>query len=167
MYYHAADMHPFFESLEHNSWIMWVDSNVVLSLALEIMHYSGFFLLVGSTVVVDLRVMGLAGKREPVTQFAAQLFPWMWTGLAMALFSGFFMFAGDAGDFAQASVFRLKILWVIVAVIVGAFVQSKVPKWGQLPAIPMGAKLVAFISLVLWIGAILVSVEVPAISGVG
>jgi hypothetical protein len=167
MYHRAADMHNFFEALEHNPWITRIDSNIVLSLVLEIMHYSGFFLLVGSTVVVDLRVMGLAGRRESVSQLASQLFPWMWTGLAMAVFSGFFMFAGDAGDFAQASVFRLKIVWTIVAVIVGAIVQSKVPKWSELPKIPIGAKAVAFLSLVLWIGAILVSVEVPAISGVG
>jgi|SRR5208282_3570633 hypothetical protein len=155
------------EWLEHNSWIMWVDSSVPLSLILEIMHYTGFFLVVGSTVVLDLRVMGLAAKRQPAAEMAGQLVPWMWTGLAFVVFSGFFMFAGDAPDFYMATVFRIKILVVLVAVIFGAIVQSGIPRWGQLPSIPVGAKLAAFLSLVLWIGAILVSVEVPAISGVG
>jgi hypothetical protein len=163
----AIDMLQFCQWLQHNSWIMWVDSSVPLSLMMEIMHYAGFFLLVGPTVVLDLRVMGLAAKRQPAAEMAAQLVPWMWTGLAFVLFSAFFMFAGDAPDFYMASVFRLKILVVLLAVIVGAIVQSKIPRWGELPAIPFGAKLAAFLSLVLWIGAILVSVEVPAISGVG
>lgn len=156
-----------FRLLEHNSFIMWVDSNVVLSLVLEIMHYSGFFLLVGTTVIVDLRVMGLAGRKEQPSALAEQLVPWMWTGFCMAVFSGFFMFAADAGDFYLAYVFRMKILVVLVALIVGVFVMRRASRWGELPAIPVGAKLMAFVSLVLWIGAILASVEVPAISGVG
>jgi ABC-type uncharacterized transport system permease subunit len=91
----------------------------------------------------------------------------MWTGLAMATISGFFMFSADAADFYLAGTFRIKILVVLVAAIFGAIVQRKASRWGELPSISAGAKLLAFISLVLWIGAILASVEVPAISGVG
>jgi hypothetical protein len=41
-------------------------------------------------------------------------------------------------------------------------VQRNVPKWDRLSAIPPGAKAIALISLVLWFGMILASVEVPA-----
>ena len=155
------DMLHFCEWLEHNSWIIALDSNVPLSLFFEIMHYSGFFLLVGTTV------LGLAGRKESPSAIAEQLVPWMWTGLAMATISGFFMFSADAADFYLAGTFRIKILVVLVAAIFGAIVQRKASRWGELPSISAGAKLLAFISLVLWIGAILASVEVPAISGVG
>lgn len=157
----------FCEWLEHNSWIIALDSNVALSLFFEIMHYSGFFLLVGTTVVMDLRVLGLAGRQESPSAIAEQLVPWMWTGLIMATISGFFMFSSDAADFYLAGTFRIKILVVLVAAMFGAVVQRKAVRWGELPSMSAGAKLVAFISLVLWIGAILASVEVPAISGVG
>ena len=157
----------FCEWLEKNPWIVAVDSSIVMSLILEIAHYSGFFLLVGTTVFVDLRVMGLAGRREPASQLAKQLFPWMWTGLGMAVVSGFFMFAADAQDFYLAGVFRIKMLVVLLAILFGAIVQWKVPGWSELPAMPAGAKLTAFVSLALWVGAILAAVEVPAISGVG
>lgn len=85
----------------------------------------------------------------------------------MAFVSGFFMFSADAADFYLAGTFRIKILVVLLAAILGAMVQRKASRWGELPFISGGAKLMAFISLVLWIGAILASVEVPAISGVG
>jgi len=160
-------MLQFCEWLEHNSWIVWVDSSVVLSLILEILHYSGFFLLVGATAIVDLRVMGLAARRRTPAEVANQLFPWMWAGLVMVVFSGFFMFAGDAGDFYRAITFRIKILVVLVALAFGLIVRGRVPRWSELPSIPAGAKTVAFLSLALWIGAILIAVEVPAISGVG
>ena len=146
---------------------MALDSNVILSLVFEICHYSGFFLLVGTSAVLDLRLMGIAARREPVPQFARQLRPWMWTGLVMVLISGFFMFAGDAVDFYGADTFRIKLLVVLVAVLLGIFVYSKAAAWGEQPSISTGAKLLALLSLVLWIGSILISVEVPAISGVG
>jgi len=160
-------MLQFCEWLEKNPWIMAIDSSIVMSLIFEIMHYSGFFLLVGSTAIVDLRLMGLAARHRTPTDVANQLFPWMWTGLFMVVFSGFFMFAGDAGDFYGAITFRIKILVVLVALTFGLIVRHFVPRWSQFDRVPVGAKIVAFCSLVLWIGAILISVEVPAISGVG
>jgi hypothetical protein len=153
--------------LEQNSFIMWLDSNVVLSLVLEILHYSGFFLIVGTTAIVDLRLLGLAGRKEEPSSLAEQLLPWMWTGVVMAFVSGFFMFAADAADFYEAYTFRFKVLIVLVALAVGVIVYRKARDWGAQPSISIGAKFVAFVSLVLWVGAILASVEVPAISGVG
>ena len=170
MYYRAGEtlrMLQFCHWLERNSFILWLDSNVVLSLVLEILHYSGFFLLVGTTAIVDLRVMGLAGRKELPSGLAEQLRPWMWTGFCMALFSGFFMFAADAADFYLADWFRYKIIVVVVAIIVGALMFRKVRASGESQNLPAPMKLAALVSLVLWIGAILVSVEVPAISGVG
>jgi uncharacterized membrane protein SirB2 len=153
--------------LEQNSLILWLDSNVILSLVLEIMHYSGFFLLVGTTAIVDLRVMGLAGRKEPAPELAAQLYPWMWTGFCMALFSGFFMFSADAVDFYQADWFRYKVIVVILALIIGVLLFRKVRRSAEAQSFSGAVRLAALVSLVFWIGAILVSVEVPAISGVG
>lgn len=153
--------------LQHNSWLLAVNSSVPISAALEAAHYAGFFLLVGSTAIVDLRLMAVAGRRFSPSALAGQLFPWAWTGFAFTLVSGFFMFSGDAVDFYRAPIFRLKLLVILLAALFGLLVQWKAPQWDRAPAIPAGAKVAAFLSLALWIGAILASVEVPAISGVG
>lgn len=155
------------EWLEHNSWIVAINSSVVLSAILEVAHYGGFFLLVGSIAIVDLRILGLAARRHTAASLAEQLFPWMWTGLVSAFLSGFIMFAGDATDFSRATVFRLKILVVLLALVMAIVVQRSVPRWDRAPSMPVGARVVAFVSLALWIGAILAAVEVPAISGIG
>lgn len=160
-------MLQFCKWLAQNSFIVWVDTNVVLSLVLEIVHYSGFFLLVGTTAIVNLRVLGLAGRNEPAAGLAEELRPWMWTGFCMALFSGFFMFAADAPDFYLATWFRYKIIVVLVSIVVGALMFRWVRGTGDAQGFSAAARFAALVSLVLWIGAILVSVEVPAISGVG
>ena len=58
----------------------------------------------------------------------------------MAFVSGFFMFSADAADFYLAGTFRIKILVVLLAAILGAMVQRKASRWGELPSISGGAK---------------------------
>ncbi len=157
----------FCEALQHSSWIIALDSSVTITTAFELCHYAGFFLLVGSIALIDLRVLGIAGRGQTPTAMAEQLFPWMWVGFVFALISGFFMFAGDAVDFYGASFFRLKILAFIVALVVGIAVQWQVPRWDRQGSISFGPKIVALISLLLWVATILLAVEVPAINGVG
>ena len=153
--------------LEHNSIIVALSDSVVFYELLELLHFTGFFLLVGTIAILDLRAMGVASRKQGLAALAEQLFPWMWLGLLLAFASGFLMFAGDATDFALASLFRVKLLIIALAVIVGLIVQWNAARWGRMEAIPFGAKLLAFVSLLLWVSAILAAVEVPALSGVG
>jgi uncharacterized membrane protein YbaN (DUF454 family) len=55
----------------------------------------------------------------------------------------------------------------LLAVLANIIVQQKVRTWNKLPAMPAWAKLVAFASICLWVGAIIAGVEVPALTGVG
>jgi len=160
-------MHQFCEALQHNSWIIALNSSIPITSFFEVCHYAGFFLLVGSIALVDLRVLGVAGRRQTATAMAEQLFPWMWTGLILAVISGFLMFAGDAIDFYGASLFRTKMLLLVIALAVGIVVQWQVPRWERRGTISLGAKAVALLSLLLWIATILSALEVAAINGVG
>lgn len=155
------------EALQNSSWIVAMNSSVVITSIFEVCHYAGFFLVVGSIALVDLRVLGVAGRGQTATVMAEQLFPWMWTGVVFAFVSGFLMFAGDATDFYGASLFRVKMLVLLAALVVGIFVQWQVPRWDRRPAMSLGAKSIALFSLLLWIAVILAALEVPAINGVG
>jgi uncharacterized membrane protein len=150
------------------TWLIaWIANSVVMSTLVELTHYFSLFLLVGSIVIVDLRIMGLAARRRNATQLAGDLFPLMWAGLVLNFLSGFLLFAGDAATFWVNWVFHIKLTVVLVAVIFGIIVQWNVPRWDRPSGIPIGAKLLAFVSLVLWIGSILAAVEVPALTSVG
>ena len=46
-------------------------------------------------------------------------------------------------------------------------VQWRIPAWDQSPVLPARAKILGLLSLLFWVGAILMGVEVPAISGIG
>jgi hypothetical protein len=53
----------------------------------------------------------VAARKRNVGELAGQLFRWAWIGFVLAIISGFFMFATDAGDWAPSPVFhRQKLL---------------------------------------------------------
>ena len=151
----------FCERLQHASWVAAINNSIVASVVVELTHYFSFFLLTGTSVMVDLRLLGLAGRRQNVTQLADQLFPLMGAGLAFSVLSGFILFAGDATTFFPNPVFRAKLIALLLAVVLTAIVQWTVHQGHDAPVIPIRSKLVAWLSLMLWIGVILAAVEIP------
>jgi len=148
--------------LEHLPWVVELTGNAVQISIVWLFHFLGYFLVVGTTTIVDLRILGLAGKGQNLDKLAKQLFPWTWLGLLFVTVSGFLMFAGYAGQFFPAGVFWVKIAVFVVAIIFGVIVQRNVPRWSSMASIPSSAKAIALISIILWFGMILASVEVPA-----
>ena len=155
------------EWLQHNSVVVVLNGTAWTAAATEVVHYFSMFVLVGSIAIVDLRVLGVAARSQSASLLAERLFPWMWAALALNVLSGFLMFAGAALSYIPNSTFHVKVTVVLLAVVFGVIVQWGVPKWDHLPAIPAWAKLVALVSLLLWVGAIIAGVEVPALSGIG
>ncbi|MFZ0979727.1 MAG: DUF6644 family protein [Candidatus Acidiferrales bacterium] len=153
--------------LAHTTLIRWLNDSVVISTFVEVLHYFSMFLLVGSIVLVDLRLIGVAAKRRNATELANDLFPIMWVGLALNFLSGFILYAGGAPDYYGNHWFYLKLAVILAAVIFGIMVQANVKKWDRPAGIPASAKLLAFVSLALWIVSIWAAVEVPALTGVG
>jgi len=117
--------------------------------------------------VVDLRVMGVAARKRNLAELSDQVYPWAWTGLALAIISGFFMFATDAGDWAPDRVFHVKLAMIGISLVLAILVQVWVPKWSAAPEIPMWAKILAAVALLFWIGTILSASEIPAMEGLG
>lgn len=150
------------EWLEQIPWIVTITNSAVLISLVWLVHYIGFFLLVGTTAFVDLRILGAAARNQKLAPLAGQLFPFAWTGLGMVIVSGFIMFAGQATTFYPTAVFRIKMGMVLLAFVFGVIVQRKSLIWDRAPSIPTAAKWLAFASLALWIGAILAGLEVPA-----
>ena len=155
------------DKLQDNSIIVALTSTGWTAAGLAILHYYSMFVLVGSMAIVDLRVLGLMGRDESASAMARRIFPWIWASLAVNLLSGFVMFAGDATAYVPTHSFQFKILVVLMAILFGALLHWRIPSADKPAELPAGAKVIAGISLLLWVGAILMGVEVPAISHIG
>lgn len=146
--------------IEHASWVLALDDRPTLEVSCFVIHYFCVFLVVGTSAVVDLRLAGLAVPRLNAAAIAEGLFPWTWTGLVLGSVTGFLMFVPEASGFFSAPAFFIKLALVVVAVVVGVIVQKKACRWGQAPALPLSAKLMALLSLALWVGVVLAAVEI-------
>lgn len=155
------------EALEQTGWVKTLGSTGWMYSTVAVTHYLTMFWCIGSIAVVDLRVMGIAARRRSLGELAEQLFPWAWIGFALAVIFGFLMFATDAGDWAPSRVFHLKLTLIAASATFAYIVQRGARKWAQDPEVPRAAKIVALISLVLWIVTIVSASEIPALEGLG
>jgi len=160
-------LHNFGEWMEHLSWVQYVGMTAWLYSGISTIHYFTLFVMVGTSVVIDLRVLGLAGKGKPVAQFAEQIYPWMWGAFWLAVITGFLEFATDAGDYLPDTVFRVKMTVILLAVIFTILLQRSVSGAPEMKLVSGGTKALAALSLLFWIGSILAGVEIAAISGLG
>ena len=155
------------EALEQMGWVKTFGGTGWMYASVSVIHYLTMFWFIGSMTVVDLRVMGLAAKKRSLSELADQLFPWAWTGMVLAIISGFFMFLTDAGDWAPDPVFHVKLLMIGISIALAVVIQVMAPKWSALPQIPTWAKILALVALLFWVGTILTASEIPAMEGLG
>ena len=155
------------EALEQMGWVKTFGGTGWMYASVSVIHYLTMFWFIGSMAVVDLRVMGLAATKRSLSELADQLLPWAWTGLVLAIISGFFMFLTDAGDWAPDPVFHVKLLMIGISIALTVVIQVMSPKWSALPQIPAWAKVLALLALLFWIGTILTASEIPAMEGLG
>jgi hypothetical protein len=155
------------EALEQTAWVKTLGSTGWMYSTVAVTHYLTMFWFIGSIAVVDLRVMGVAARRRGVGELAEQLFPWAWIGFGFAVISGFLMFATAAGDWAPDKVFHWKLTLIVLSVVCTIIVQYCVAMWARAAEIPTYAKIIALISLLLWVVTILSASEIPALEGLG
>jgi len=153
--------------LQNNGLVSFLNGTAWTAAAMEIIHYFSMFVVVGATAIVDLRVLGAVEVRQDAKELANRLFPWIWISLVLNFLSGFVMFAGTAPSYYGNTIFYDKLMVILLAVLSNIVVLQQVRKWNQLATMPAMAKIAAFLSIVLWIGAIIAGVEVPALTGVG
>jgi hypothetical protein len=155
------------EALQHTGWVTTLATSRWLYGLVSVVHYSAVFFCVGTILLLDLRILGVADRNQALSVLAGQFRPWTWIGFGAAAVSGFLLFAVEAGDFAAVTPFRLKALVIVLAVVSALAIEWNLPKWDRAPAMPVTARIVALISILLWLGAMLVSVEIPALTGLG
>lgn len=116
-------------------------------------HTIGLALLVGISFAFDLRLLGFA-KGTPLAPYE-RLFPFMWIGLAVNAVSGVLLLMADATTRMRNPVFYVKMILIALAVwnvivIRKRLFHSPASSTGELP---QGAASLAWISIVLWVGA--------------
>jgi len=123
---------------------------------MESIHFIGLSMLVGCIGLFDLRLLGV-GKRIPIAA-AHTLIPWGLAGFAINVMSGATFLLTEPDQYIYNPSFQFKVLFIMLA---GANALTfYATSWGRAtaanapPEAPRAAKLIAVVSLSLWIGVI-------------
>lgn len=127
--------------------------------AVETVHVLATSLVVGTLIIVDVRLLGLASRTASVTEIAADCLKWTWGGFIVALLSGSLMFATKATIYFYNDPFRIKMFVMVLAwlnMMVFHFgIYRDVKSWNvQLPT-PVASKIAGTLSLIFWITVVI------------
>jgi len=118
------------------------------------MHTLGMSMIAGVSAVVDLGILGF-WPRIPIKPLE-RLYPLMWTGFWINAVTGSVLMIADASTKLTNPVFYIKMVFVFAGVALLVVMRKRVfgdPDLGKSP-VPDRAKLLAWASLVCWLGAI-------------
>ena len=144
--------------LEHTGMGTEIRDSVWLFPVIETLHIFGIIALVGGTSILDLRLMGLTFRDEPVSKLAKRFLPWAWFGFIVQVITGVLMFASEASKMNINWAFQLKIVLILVAglnaVVFHFLAYQSVDKWDRDPVAPVSARIAGSVSILLWFGIV-------------
>ena len=128
----------------------------------QLMHFTGLSLWVGTNLLLDFRLLGAGKKFVTLPQLRDALFAWNWAGFAIAIAGGYTLFSTAALTYVRNPAFEVKLgILIPLGLLVHIFVQYKAVEWGQTEDAPVLAKLAGAMELGLWMAVATAAVLIP------
>lgn len=139
----------------------WMRSNVHAMPVVEATHVLAAATVLGTVLVVDLRLLGFTDRQRAVTVVSREMLGFTWAGFAVAVITGAMMFAANANTYYGNTAFRLKLLLLAAAGLNMAIFNlgslRSVAQWDLRQPAPRAARVAAALSVVLWLSVIFVA----------
>jgi len=113
-------------------------------------HLMGLSVIGGAVLLVDLRLMGMGLRRQPVAQLARDAEPWLFGGLAVMVGTGIPLFMCFATKYYYLTFFWVKMAALCLVVVFTLSIRRRVTFADETRVDPARQKAVALVSLSLW-----------------
>lgn len=149
--------------LQTTWWAVDISSSLWAYPFVQLIHFAGLSLWVGTSFALDLRLVGL-GKKDPTgAELARALFVWNWVGFGAAITGGFLLFSAAATKYIPNPAFEIKLgVLIPLALIAHIVVQRKALAWGATREVQMAGRIAGLIEMVLWLCVITAAVPIPS-----
>ncbi|WP_293370432.1 DUF6644 family protein [Phenylobacterium sp.] len=136
---------PLSAGIQNAGWIIPVS---------QIVHILGLAVILFSALSIDLRILGVAGRRTSVPGMAAHFLPWMWGAVVLMAATGTILIIGEPRRDLLNPAFQTKMLLLVCALLSTAAIQRVVRSTPSLggPRDSLGwpVRTLAVLSLALW-----------------
>ena len=119
-------------------------------------HLLSIAAVMGSIVLVNLRVLGLALPSQRSGELTRRLMPWTWWALPFLAISGLVFIFARPLRYVSNPVFGLKFSLLAPAIVLALVFHGASARdanfWESSPLRRVSSRAIAFVSLVLWLG---------------
>ncbi len=123
--------------------------------AVQTVHILCVALVMSCMAMMDLRLIGLAGRKYPISRTVGRFVPWVWGALAVLLTSGVTLIIGEPSRELLNPYFRTKMLMLAIVIVITFLVQRQNKRdanyWDTRR---FAAASAGVVSLLLWVGIV-------------
>lgn len=127
-----------------------VGESLMFTASLSAVHILGFTLVMGSALLVNLRLLDLVLPQRALIEVTRPASRAIVLGLTISLATGFLLFSTRAMSAIQNSTFQVKMLLLLAAVVFHFAIQSRVTRRPQSSVFTLRTTAVS--GLALWVG---------------
>ncbi|HTU47939.1 MAG TPA: hypothetical protein VMF91_22970 [Bryobacteraceae bacterium] len=158
----SAALMAFAKWLQGTEYAQYISSSDWVYPFVQLTHFTGLSLWIGTDLALDFRLLGLGRKRQTAADLSKSLFAWNWVGFAIAVCGGFSLFASSATKYVINPAFLIKLgILIPCALVVHITNQQKVKMWGAKAEVPGIARCMGLLELVLWLCVVTAAVSIP------
>lgn len=143
--------------VQHTGWAVGIKESALVFPLIEGSHILALSFSVGMVMVLDLRLLRLAFRSQPVALIMQELMPWTIAGFVVMVLTGALLFATQAVKAWGNTFFRIKMILLVLAGVNALYYQlryyPRMAEWDR-DTTPLGVRAVAVLSLIFWVGVI-------------
>lgn len=144
----------FLEWLDSHAWSTALHESLYMYPLVESTHVVTLTLFVGLTVTWDLRLLGWAFTRVPISEFGRRILPWTRIGFFLMTATGLLLFYAIPVRSYQNIFFRVKMILLVLALLnIWYFhrrTERSISGWDTWTTPPPAARFAAAASIALW-----------------
>ena len=143
------------QSIEYSSLGIGIAESLWAFPMIETIHVMALVTVFGTVMIMDLRLLGVASTKMPVTEVSSDTLKWTWIGFVLAAITGTLLFVSKASTYMVNPYFLTKLGLLAAAglnMLIFHFVTYKsVNDWDSSGTLPSGAKLAGILSILFWV----------------
>ena len=148
----------FLEWMGNTPWSVALLESYYVWPLLESSHVLLLALFVGTAIMMDLRLVGVAFTGVPASAFTRRLLPWTRVGFALMVITGVLLFYSNPLTYWHNLFFRIKCVLLVVAGLNVWFFHSRIHRsidsWDDHLRPPRAARVAGLVSLFVWTGVV-------------
>lgn len=158
--FHLTDLLRTTWVVEFSLWVsnqplcLWLQEHFLAIPLFQSFHILSIAVLFGSTLMLNLRILGFSGSGQSLTDSFRRYQPWIWSALAALVASGIFLLISEPVRNMVNPIFWMKMTTLLVTVVVSLWfqhvVRARAPQWDVSPNGHAVIRSGAVVLIILW-----------------